>query len=193
MKTRSLITIGIFNALLLVLLGIGGMISALFPPLFIILPIIFGLIGGPVFMYMIAKCEIRGIFAISGIIIGVCMLTMAPYGSMGISIILGGVFGEIAYGIAGSGKYVSAVIGYCLYILGYAFGEIFPFVFFTEAYIAQEAEKGGSTLHVVKACVEMLNVPLLAVICILSIGAAILGSFWGKKLLRKHFEKAGLV
>ena len=121
------------------------------------------------------------------------MITMAPYGSMGISIFLGGVLGELVFHLLGRKKFIAAASGYACYILGFALGVIFPFAAFGDAYIAQEAAKGSTTLAVVQECVSLVNPTMVVIVCILSIGAAYLGSLWGRKLLKKHFEKAGIV
>ncbi|WP_201259598.1 MptD family putative ECF transporter S component [Tissierella sp. P1] len=52
---KNLITIGIFNALLLVVFWIIACTIGFFPPILLVLPIILGLIGGTIFMLMIAK------------------------------------------------------------------------------------------------------------------------------------------
>ncbi|WP_032122432.1 MptD family putative ECF transporter S component [Clostridium amazonitimonense] len=190
---RKLITIGIFNALMIAIFFALGFTIGLFPPILVVLPIILSLVGGIIFMLMIAKADMPGIFIISGALLGVCFLTMAPGGVMGICIFLGGVLGEIIFSLMGRKKFLAAATGFASFMLGFALGEYVPFVFMKSAYIAQESAKGSQSLEILKRCLNILNVQTMIILSIITVIAAYLGSLWGKKLLHKHFEKAGIV
>ncbi|SHI72368.1 energy-coupling factor transport system substrate-specific component [Clostridium cavendishii DSM 21758] len=192
-NVRKLITIGVFNALLIVVFFGLAFTIGLFPPILVVIPIIISLVGGIIFMLMIAKAEMPGIFIISSALLGLTLLTMAPGGVMGICIFVMGIIGEIIFTIMGRKKFISAATGFACYMLGFALGEYIPFVFMKEAYIAQESAKGSESLQILKTCLGMVDFNTMILLSVLTIIASYLGSLWGKKLLHKHFEKAGIV
>ncbi|GAA0076617.1 MptD family putative ECF transporter S component [Clostridium sp. CTA-5] len=189
---RKLITIGVFNALIISVFFALGFTIGLFPPILVVLPIIVSLVAGIIFMLMISKAEMNGIFIISGSLLGLSLLTMAPGGVMGICIFFGGIIGEIIFTFMGRKNFLSAATGFAFYMLGFALGEYIPFVYMKEAYIAQESAKGSESVEILRRCLEIVNVQTMVILSIVTIIAAYLGSLWGKKLLSKHFERAGI-
>lgn len=190
---RSLITIGIFNALIIGIFMSLGFTIGLIPPVLIFMPVILSIPGGIIFMLMLAKAPLPGVFVISGALLGLVMFTMAPAGVFGLSIFLGGVLGELVFSRLGRQRFIAAASGFACYMLGFAVGESLPLTFMKEAYLAQEAAHGAEQLSILQQCLELMNPPLFALICVLTVFAAYGGSFWGRRLLRAHFEKAGIV
>ncbi len=180
---KSLITIGIFNALLLVVFWIIACTIGFFPPILLILPIILGLVGGTIFMLMIAKAPMKGVFIISGTLMGSTLINMAPNAIMFFGILAGGIVGELLFNLIGRNKFIAAVSGFTSIMLGYALGEYIPFVYMQTT----------GTLPIVQQCLEIMNPHLMIILCIITVATSILGCLWGKKLLHKHFEKAGIV
>lgn len=190
---RHLITIGIFNALIISIFMLLGFTIGLIPVILIFMPVILAIPGGIIFMLMLAKAPLPGVFAISGALLGLVLFNMAPAGVFGLSIFMGGVLGEIAFGLIGREKFVAKVTGFAFYMLGFAVGESFPLTFMKEAYIAQEAAKGTEQLAILQQCLALMNPAMLAAICLLTVIMACVSSLWGRRLLRTHFEKAGIV
>jgi energy-coupling factor transport system substrate-specific component len=193
LMVRHLITIGIFNALIIAIFMLMGFTIGLIPIVLIFIPALLAIPAGIIFMLMIAKAPMRGIFVLSGAILGLVFLTMAPAGVMGISIFLGGVLAEILFGLMGRNKFISAATAFACYMLGFAFGEHFPFTFMKDAYLSQQASKGAEQLAITQKCIDLINPQMLVTICVITVVMAYLSSLWGKKLLHKHFEKAGIV
>ncbi|WP_258955143.1 MptD family putative ECF transporter S component [Sporomusa ovata] len=188
-----MITIGIFNALIIGIFMLLGFTIGLIPLILIFMPVILGIPGGIIFMLMIAKAPLRGVFVISGAILGLVFLNMAPAGVFGLSIFLGGVLGEIAFVWLGRQKFVAASTGFACYMLGFAVGESFPLTFMKESYVAQQAANGAEQLAILQQCLNLMNPAMLAVVCLLTVFSAYLGSLWGRRLLRAHFAKAGII
>lgn len=191
---RHLITIGIFNALIIGIFMLLGFTIGLIPVILIFMPVIVAIPGGIIFMLMLAKAPLPGVFVISGALLGLALFNMAPAGMFGLSIFIGSVLGEIAFALIGREKFIAAVTGFSFYMLGFAVGEGFPLTFMKEAYIAQEAAKGtGEQLAILYQCLALMNPAMLAMICLLTVIMACVSSLWGRRLLRTHFEKAGIV
>lgn len=190
---RYLITIGIFNALIVVIFISLGFTIGLIPLILIFMPAILAIPGGIIFMLMIAKAPMRGVFVISGAILGLVFLNMAPAGVFGLSIFLGGVLGEVVFNYMGRARFTAAATGFACYMLGFAVGESFPLVYMKEAFLVQQAGNGIEQLAILQQCLDLMNPTMLIIICPLTVVTAYLGSFWGRKLLRTHFEKSGIV
>lgn len=190
---RYLVTIGIFNALLIGIFILMGFTIGLIPLVLIFLPILVAIPGGIIFMLMVAKAPMPGIFIISGTMLSLFFLNMAPAGIFAISIFLGGVLGEIMVMLMGREKFIGIATGFACYMLGFAVGEGVPFVFMKEAYIAQEASKGTEQLGILQGCLALMNPTMLIIICLLTIVVSYVSSIWGRHLLRTHFKKAGIV
>ena len=78
---RDAVTIGIFIALYIVLFFICGMSMGAIPLIMVLLPVIFGIFGGLIFMVLLGKVQRTGIFLITGFIIGLTMISMASAAS----------------------------------------------------------------------------------------------------------------
>ncbi len=189
---RYLITIGVFNALMIAIFLVLGFTIGLIPPVLIFMPAILAVPGGIIFMLMLAKAPLRGIFVISGALLGLVFLNMAPAGVFGLSILGGGVLGELVFSWLGREKFVAAAGGFVCYMLGFAVGEGFPLVFMKEAYLAQQAAKGAEQLAILEQCLALMNPAMFTVVCLATVLTAYAGCVWGRRLLRTHFTKAGI-
>nr|NSL49364.1 MptD family putative ECF transporter S component [Dendrosporobacter quercicolus DSM 1736] len=190
---RYLITIGIFNALFIGICLLLGFTIGLVPVILVLMPILLAIPGGIIFMLMIAKAPLHGIFIISGALLGLVMLNMAPAGVFGLSIFAGGVLAEGVFRLLGRKSFAAAATGFACYMLGFAVGEGFPLTFMKEAYLAQQAPNGSEQLAVLQGCLDLMNPAMFALICLLTVVSAYLGSLWGRRLIQSHFSKAGIV
>ncbi|MBE6476750.1 MAG: Trep_Strep domain-containing protein [Propionibacteriaceae bacterium] len=188
---RDYVTMGVFIALYIVLFMLCGMVMAAVPIIMVLLPVIFGLFGGLVFTVLLGKVQRPGSFLITGLILGLCLITMAPGGSMCYMTILGGVVAELIYSRLGRRSFRAMTVAYSAFIACYAIGEYIPFVWMKQAYLDQYAD--NAALEVARAGTELLNPLTMAVFCVLGVVAAVIGCHWGRALTRKQFKRAGIV
>lgn len=189
----QLITAGVFLALYLIMVVASGMIIGVFPPVMLGLPIIFGLLGGVIFIVMLSRAPRAGLFLIASILVGLIVLSMAPGGFMAWFTIAGGIVAEILYGLLGRKRFLSMATAYCVFILAYALGEYIPFVWMKDAYIALYANRNDGSLAVAETGVDLMSPPLLIGLSLASVVAALLGCLWGRSLIRRQFAKAGII
>ena len=188
---RDYVTMGVFIALYIVLFMFCGMIMAAVPLIMVLLPVVFGLFGGLVFTVLLGKVQRPGAFLITGLILGLCLITMAPGGTMCYMTILGGAVAEIIHSRLGRRSFRSMTLAYNAFILLYSIGEYIPFVWMKEAYL--ELYANNPTLDVAKVGMDMLNPATMAMYCLLAIVACVAGCFWGRALTRRQFSRAGIV
>ncbi len=191
---QDLITIGVFNALLITLFFIVAFSIGIFAPIMAVMPIILALLGGSIFMLMIAKTTRPGAFLITGTVLGLTLFTMGPGGIMFYCIFTCGLIAEVVFNIIGREKFISKILGYSIFMTGLALGQYIPFLYLKEEYIDLYTSKGETgTVSILIKLSNAMNFRLVILLCLLTIAASVLSCFWGKKMLKKHFEKAGIV
>ncbi len=190
-QVSDLITMGIFIALFVALMFIGGMLMGALPILMILMPMIMSLFGGLIFTVILGKVQRRGAFVISAVILGPGLIGMAPGGSMAYMTIIGGVLAEVLYSALGRKSFKSIVVAFSVYMLCFAIGEYMPFVWMKEAYLAMYSD--NAALAVAEMGTNLLNPAVMVGLCVVTVICAILGCLWGRRLSRTQFEKAGIV
>ena len=189
LKAKDLINVGIYTAIYIVIFFVVGMLNAipvLYPLLYVLIP----LISGIPFMLFLTKIEKFGMVTIMSVICGVFWFLM---GYTWTAIVGYVVFGIIADLVLKAGKYKSFkvdVIGYWLFSCG-MIGCQTPMWVMADTYMAQvEASMGEQ--YASELAHYMPSWMGIAAIAIIFIGS-LLGALLGHKMLKKHFERAGIV
>lgn len=188
LKGKDLINIGIYGAIYCVLMTVVAMlgyIPILMPLLTVIGPIVCGI---PMMLFM-TKVKKFGMVTIMGIIIGVYLWITG----MGFwPAVFGLIFGLIADLVDKSGNYQSAwktVIGNGIFHILY-FGNFLPIYINPEEYFSTRQSFGQEYITSLTNIMQPWTAPVLVVFSFVS---GIIGALLGKKLLKKHFVKAGIV
>ena len=192
LQTKDYISIGVFSLIYFVIaFGIGG-IAQMTPVTFSLMPMIVALFAGSIFMLYTAKIPKKGAVSILGILAGILLFITGMFWMMSAFFV---VFGFIADYIISSGDFKSFrrnLTAYCIFALA-PMGAYIPMVIMPAQFDKFMQRKGNfsSFAGVIKSIgFNWWAIPAMilgTIIC----GA--IGGFIGKKLLRKHFEKAGIV
>lgn len=192
LATADLITIGVFCALYFVMVCIATLVSTLFTGGFgsIFLPAIAALISGPVFMLLDARLRKFGGITVMGLVIGLFLFVS---GHFALSFVASIVFPLAADLIARAGAYrnkVLLLVSYVVFSYGLT-GPILPLWFMRDAYVASLEARGKDAAYIdgVFANINM-GTFVLAMVAILV--CALIGGWFGQRLMRKHFVKAGI-
>lgn len=187
LKGKDLINIGIYGAIYCVLMTVSAMlgyIPIMMPLLTVICPIICGI---PMMLFM-TKVKKFGMVTIMGIIIGVYLwITGMGYWPA----IFGLIFGLITDLIDKSGNYKSAaktVVGNGVFHI-ILFGNFLPIYFNADEYFSTRQSFGQEYITSLSNIMQPWTAPLLLVGCFVF---GVIGALIGKKLLKKHFIKAGI-
>lgn len=185
-KMKELIRIGVFSALWIVAAFLIAFTIGFLPPVLLVLPCILGVLGGIIYTVMLSKLSIRGGIFIPTLLLGLCLFTMAPYGMMFYCTAIGGMIGEILYGIAGKGTKKAAMAGTSCAILGLALGEYIPFIWMQDAYhVLMEGEDPGM-MEIAQWCMDNVSVFVMIILCVLAVVFTCLGVLWGNKIAKKR-------
>ena len=187
MNGKDLINIGIYGAIYFVIMmavAMLGMIPIFLPLLAVIVPIL----GGIPFMLFLTRVKKPGMIFILTMIMGVMMLLtgMGPWPLL--TCALAGLGAELCMK---SGNYQDArkaVLSYGIFSM-WIFGNYLPLFTDYDGYFAQRADYGQAYIDAVSRLMPLWMAPVLLIACFV---CGIIGGLIGRKLLKKHFEKAGL-
>lgn len=192
LQTRDFISVGIFSLIYAAVAFIIGGVAQMTPLTFPFMPMVVALFTGTVFMLYAAKIPKRGAITILGVIAGILLFITGMFWMMSAFFV---AFGIIADLICASGQFKSFKrnkAAYCLLALA-PMGAYVPMVVMPAQFDEFMSKKGdvSSFAGVIDAIgAQWWAIPLMTLGTII---CALIGGYIGKKLLKKHFEKAGIV
>ena len=179
LKVKDLVNIGIFSALYMVISMIVMIPVGIAPILWLIWPGIAGLFGGAFFTLLMTKVPKQGAALILAIITG--LLYFATGECTWVIIVtfaVAGILGEAARKV-----------------LGTAFGFIgspLPMWLFQDAYM-KSIEEMGMGVEYVEGLQSMISAGSFIGMLAVAFVGGLIGTLVGRLMLKKHFEKAGIV
>lgn len=187
---RDFITIGIFNAVGIVMYmmvafamattviggfiasGVGFMISAL------------------VYLLMAVKVKKKGVFAISGILLGLIALS-GGHLPHAVFAAIGGIVCDFIIGnYENKGR---IIFGYGVFALADFLGTVIPIFLFGTASFVERATKWKMSEAAINEALSYFQVSWAVGFGVINFVLACMGAFIATKILKKHFEKAGMI
>lgn len=187
---RQLIRIGVFSALWIAISFLVAFTIGFLPPVLLVMPLLLGLVGGVIYIVMLAKLTIPGGIVISSGLLGLILFGMVPYGMMFFCTLTGGIIGESFYKLLGRGTLKAAMGGCSSALLGLALGEYIPFVFMQDAWDVMLVNDNSGTAPVAEWCMSIINMPVMFLLSAATVLLTCLGCVWGKKIVDRHIKKA---
>ncbi|UNK17240.1 MptD family putative ECF transporter S component [Paenibacillus sp. N3/727] len=191
LSIKDLIITGVFSALFFMFMMIGAAFFAPNPVLTFLMPAGAALLTGPIYLLMIAKVPRFGPILILGIILAMITFVTGMYWLWSLTCVLLAVIGEL---IASIGKYKSMnanVISYIIFSL-HPMGSYIMLWFNQQAYreylVGQGTEQAYMDTMLSTAQSWMLPAMIVGTMLCAWISALL-----GKRLLRKQFEKSGVL
>lgn len=188
----DLISVGVFTALYFVLVTVATFTCALLPGVGnIVLPALAALISGSVYMLLAAKLQKFGGITIMGLVMGLFFFVS---GHFVLSFATNIVCGLLADLIAARAKFRSKkllLVSYVVFSYGLT-GPILPLWFMKDAYIANLTARGKDAAYIDTLFAPINNGSFVAAMAAILV-CAVLGGLFGQRMMKKHFEKAGIV
>ncbi|HEP2731936.1 TPA: MptD family putative ECF transporter S component [Streptococcus pyogenes] len=191
LQVKDLIMIGVFSALYFVLNMVGGMPFAMNPILTFYQPMGSAFLSGIIFMFLIAKSPKRGTITILSVIMCILRFATGMHWAMGVGTLIAGIIAEI---IAGSKSYKNKKMNMLSFGI-FALGDIGTFLVYfinPESWSNAMIKKGTDISYIESMNAAAANW-MIYVIVIGTFLVALLSAWIGMKLLKKQFEKAGIV
>ena len=189
LNAKDLIHVGIYTAIYIVIfftIGMLGAIPILYPLEYILIPIITGI----PFMLFLTKVEKFGMVSIMGVILAVFWYLMGYTYIPTIIYILAALISDLIFRI---GKYKSFkfdIIGYWIFSCG-MIGCAAPMWLLTATYMEQVRDSMGEEYV---AGLHRYMPPWMGLVAIgIILISSSIGALLGRKMLKKHFERAGIV
>ncbi|MBO6297655.1 MAG: MptD family putative ECF transporter S component [Lachnospiraceae bacterium] len=191
LNAKDFITIGIFTALLFVVEFACGMLGYIHPYVVASYVVMIPLVGSIPMMLFYSKVEKFGMITIMSVLLAIIMF-VTGMGYLGAPLIIAA--GVVADLIAKSGNYkdfkkivVSHGV-FCLWICA----NYFPVIITADSYRNSLVE-GGFSAEYADNLFRAINSKTIVVLLILCFVFGCIGAFLGKAVVKKHFEKAGIV
>ncbi len=189
LKVKDLVSIGVFGVIYLVLLfGVGMM--GIIPILFLIYPTVLGIVAGTVVMLFMTKVQKPWALFIFGM---VSPLVMFAAGHTYVVVVLSLIVMIIAELIRKIGNYNSFkynMLSYAVFST-WICSSMMQMLLAKEKYI--EMSVGMMGQEYADALENLITYPHMALVALGAFLGGIIGAYIGKALLKKHFEKAGIV
>jgi len=188
LKTKDLITAGIFGAMYLVVLMVTVTLVGFIPITYILAPFFVGITCAPVYLLYVMKVRKMGAVFILSVLVALLISSA--------SVVAGAwavLCGLIAEGIIRIGMYQSKK-HFAASFLVFACSTVGPFLlilFMKNSYLTLTAKYYGQEYA---DTLNALTPPLIIIVLImLAIVGGLIGTRFAYRILKKHFEKAGVV
>lgn len=192
LETRDFISVGIFSLIYAASAFVIGGIVQMTPITFPLMPPVVALFNGTIFMLYVAKIPKRWALTILGIIGGILLFITGMFWMMSLFFVVFGFLADIICASAQFKSFRRNLMAYCVMALS-PMGAYIPMAVMPSQFDEFLKNKGdfaafSDVIHSIAA--NCWAIPLMILATIL---CAVIGGFIGRKLLRKHFEKAGCV
>ena len=190
LNVKDLVNVGLFSVLAVIFTWCGGMIGFV-PALMPAVPFAASLLAGPVNMLYTARIKKPGMVFLQSILISIAFMATGHGPWIVLSFAIFGILGEL---ILKKGEYKSLKYSrLCYSVVGIStIGNFIPIMIARDTYLDNMIKQGMSSEYVAgfaKAMPQWIFIPS----ALLGAVGAYIGCTIGKKMLRKHFEKAGMI
>ena len=142
-------------------------------------------------MLMVAKVPKFGAISIMGSIMGIFFLIVGRFtGATAIAVIISILADIIAYGFKYKNK-PGILFSYIVFSFS-LIGPVVPMLFFPSFYMDQLADQGRD-LNYIEGVFASVSEYTVIILTVLIIVMSIVGGLFGQRMMKKHFEKAGIV
>ncbi len=187
LNAKDLINVGIYTAICAVLVCAVAM-TGIIPIMMVLLVVFVPILTGIPYMMFLTKVNKFGMILIMNVLMGAFMWVtgMSYY-----ALIVGTISGLIAEFIYRSGDYRSKKLGIIAYAVSglYCWANYFGIFFNADAYFSTRQNFGQEYIDSVT---RMLPAWMCPVLLVVDFVCGIIGGWIGAKVLKKHFEKAGI-
>lgn len=190
LNAKDYITVGIFTVLLFVVEFACGMLGFIHPYIVASYVVMIPIVGAIPMMLFYSKVDKFGMITIMSILIAIIMF-VTGMGYLGAPLII--IAGVAADLIARAGAYkdfkmISLSYGvFCLWICA----NYFPVIITAKTY-RQDLIDGGFSAQYCDNLFRAINSKTIIVLMLLCLIFGFIGSYLGKAVVKKHFEKAGI-
>ena len=192
LQTKDYISIGIFSLIYFAVAFVIGGIAQMTPVTFPFMPMIVALFAGSIFMLYTAKIPKKGAVSILGILAGILLFITGMFWMMSAFFILFGFIADYIIALGSFKSFKRNLAAYCIFALA-PMGAYIPMAVMPVQFDKFVRRKGDFSSF--EGVIQSIGVNWWAIPAMIlgTILCAVIGGLIGKKLLKKHFEKAGII
>lgn len=189
MNVKDLINVGIFAAIYFVLFFMSAMTG--FVPIFAVaFPGILALISGiPITLYII-KVRKFGMMTLLGLVMGLLVFLIGQGWMAVITGLICGLVADMILKTEGAPEWKNVLMAYSVFSL-WVIGSMLPMWIMKDAFFASVSTGQGA--EYANAVMGYITGGTLVGIVVLTMVCAVIGAYVGRKMLKKHFQRAGIV
>jgi energy-coupling factor transport system substrate-specific component len=192
LKAKDLITTAVFTVIFVIVTFACVMTLGTTVIGYIFLTSAAALLCGVIWLYMRLKVPKRFTILLQSVVCALLFFCIGAGWYIASGILAGGVLAEV---ITSIGKYKSfkfIVIGYAVYNFCFHWG-VFLLALLARDYYVEFAVKNGTDAKHMELLMQLINWPMILASAFSAAVFSVIGLLIGKALLKKHFQKAGLV
>lgn len=191
MTVKDLVLVGVLGAVEGALCMVISLLCGMSPITNPLYAVIAAIPVGIVYMLMLAKVPKHGAFTVAGIVYGALFLAMGCFWFVVACFVAGSVIADlIMWGDPRSVKRMT--VGYAVSCAGLSFGYAGAIVLMRDTFNEVMVNNGIPAAYS-DALNAFVSDPMLAVLTAAAFVAGLLGALVGRRVLKKHFVRAGLV
>ena len=193
LSVPDLISVGVFTALYFVIVTIAtfssGVLFAGFG--YVLLPAWAALLSGSIYMLMTAKVQKFGAITIMGVVMGLFFFASGHFVLSFAANIVCGVAADLVAKAFDYRNKKGILLTYIIFSFGLT-GPVLPMWFMKSAYVAN-LESRGKDAEFINNMFAHINMGTFALAVVAIVVCATVGGLFGQKMMKKHFEKAGII
>ena len=188
LKVKDLVSIGVFAVIYFVLMfGVGMM--GMIPILFLVYPTVLAIVAGTVVMLFMTKVQKPWALFIFGMISPLVMFAMGHTYVVAVLSLIVMTIAELIRKIGNYNSFKYNMLSYAVFSI-WICSSMMQMLLAKEKYIELSMMMGKDY---VDAMEKLITYPHMALVALGAFLGGIIGAYIGKALLKKHFEKAGIV
>ena len=188
LKVKDLVSIGVFAVIYFALMfGVGMM--GMIPILFLLYPTVLAIVAGTVVMLFMTKVQKPRALFIFGMIAPLVMFAMGHTYVLPVISLIVMIIAELIRKIGNYNSFKYNMLSYAVFST-WICGSLMQMLLAKEKYIELSMMMGKDY---VDAMEKLITYPHMALVALGAFLGGIIGAYIGKALLKKHFEKAGIV
>jgi energy-coupling factor transport system substrate-specific component len=189
LDTKNLINVGMFSVIYIILVFMCNMLGII--PLFLfITPFIAAIAGGTPYMLYLTKVKKMGMVTITGLLVGLFFFIIGHGWPVLLVSILCGLSADIVLKYGNYTSWKHTLLSYSIFSLCDV-GTMLPIWLIGKKYAERYRDRFGDLY--VDTILLFTNKWTLSGVIVLCIIGAIMGAYLGRSILKRHFQKAGIV
>ena len=191
LKGKDLITIGIYTAIYFVI-NFAFMLAGMIPVMWVLMPALIALCTGIPYMMICNKVQKSGAIFIMGTITVLIYYATGQFTTVIlVTFAIGCILAEVIRKITGFSSFKGNTLSFSCFSMG-MLGSPLPIWLFKESFFKHISEVGMPADYI-KTLNNFTSMFFLLVIIVITLIFSVLGALFAKKILNKHFKKAGII